>query len=210
MDELTFIVKLVEHIAWPVAVIITCLVLKRPIESLIGRLSKAQHKDTVLDFNPAHQKVASSIEDNTSIADAIPNDPLISDAEQRIYDTLEKLNIRSDPEKVKVLAKHHANLQLKNAYVEIYLLIFGSQLELLQALNVQTSPVESEFLNFFYITANRQYPDFYKSYSFESYTNFLISAGLVKSENGKYLITALGRGFLAYLTQTGKSTNKAF
>lgn len=210
MDILTFIVKLAEYVAWPIALVITFLVLKKPIESLLGRLSKAQHKDVVFNFDPALQKVAPSIEENSKIADAIPQDPLglIREAEQRIFSTFEQLNIDSDSEKVKVLTKHHANLQLKHAFSEIYQLIYGSQIALLQALNGQASPVDNEFLNFFYTSAKQQYPDFYKSYNLESYINFLKSVGFVNSENGKYFITVLGRGFLTYLAESGKSTNK--
>ena len=210
MDLLTFIVKLAEYMAWPIALVITFLVLKKPIESLLGRLSKAQHKDVVFNFETALQKVAPSIEENSKIAIATPQDPLglIREAEQRISSTLEQLNINSDSEKVKVLTKHHANLQLKYAFSEIYQLIYGSQIALLQALNGQASPVDNEFLNLFYTSAKQQYPDFYKSYNFESYINFLKSAGFVNSENGKYFITVLGRGFLTYLAEAGKSTNK--
>ena len=210
MDELTFITKLAEFMAWPTALVIIFLVLKKPIESLLGRLSKARHKDIVFNFDTALQKVAPSIEANSKIADAIPQDPLglIREAEQRIVSTLEQLNINSDSEKVEVLTKHHANLQLKHAYSEIYQLIYGSQIALLQALNSQSSPVDNEFLNFFYTSAKQQYPDFYKSYNFESYINFLKSVGFVKTENSKYALTSLGRGFLAYLAESGKSTNK--
>ena len=108
-----------------------------------------------------------------------------------------------------ILADEEA-LQLRCAYSEINHSIFGSQLALLQALNVQSSPVESEFLFSFYESAKQQYPDFYSSYTFESYVSYLQSAGLVNTERGKSSITELGRDFLAFLTESCIDTNRAY
>lgn len=212
MDTLTFITKLLEHSAWPIVTVAICFILKNPIEGLLSRLNKAKHKDTVFDFNSDVQRAPTNIESSISIADAIPQDPLglISEAENRIYDTLEKLNIQTDSEKVKVLAKHHANLQIRSAYSDINHLIFGSQIALLQALNTQRGPIESEFLLSFYESARKQYPEFYNAYAFEDYINYLKSVGLVNTESGDYFITVLGRGFLAFLAESGINTNKAY
>ena len=212
MDTLTFISKLIEHGAWPVSAVVICIVLKSPIEKLLARLNKAKHKDTELDFNPDIQKVSANIEGSSNIADAIPQDQLglIQEAEQRIYDSLNQLNIQTDSEKIKVLAKHHANLQIRSGYAEINNLIFGSQLALLQALNIQSDPVESEFLMSFYESAKQQYPDFYESYSFEAYVNFLKSVCMVNTKGGKYFITVLGRGFLAFLVESGISARRYY
>jgi hypothetical protein len=212
MDTLTFISKLFEHSAWPLSAVVISIVLKSPIEKLLGRLNKAKHKDTEFDFNPEIQKVTTSIESSSNIAAAIPSDQLglIQEAEQRIYKSLEQMEIKSDSEKVKVLATHHANLQIRSAYSEINNLIFGSQLTLLQALNIQPSPVESEFLVSFYESGKQQYPDFYDNYSFEAYVNFLKSAGMVNTENGKYFLTVLGRGFLSYLVESGINSKRYY
>lgn len=212
MDTLTFISKIIEFGAWPVAAVIICFVLKIPIEKLLGRINKAKHKDTELSFNSDIQKVANSLEGSADIVDTLPNDPLglINEAEQRIYQTLEDLNVQSDVEKLKVLARHHGNLQIRSAYSEINHLIFGSQIALLQALNVQPDPVETQFLVSYYESAKQQYPEFYENSSFEIYLNFLKSSGLVNTKDGKYFITVLGRGFLAYLAESGSSTKRLY
>ncbi len=212
MDKLTFITKLVEASVWPIAAIVICVLLRAPISSLLARLNKAKHKDTELNFDPEAQKSPTAISISSNIADAVPQDPLglIKEAEERIYKSLEALNINNESEKVKVLAKHHANLQIRSGYFEAYNLIFGSQILLLQALNVQREPVESQFLVTFYESAKNQYPDFYSSYTFESYINFMKTVGFINTEHGKYFITVLGRGFLTYLVETGSNLRKIF
>ena len=138
MDTLTFISKFFEHSAWPISAVIICFVLKSPIEKLLGRLNKAKYKGSEFNFNPNIQKVTTNIESSSNIAAVMPNDQLglINEAKQRIYESLEEMEIKSDSEKVKVLAAHHANLQIRSTYAEINNLIFGSQIALIQALNI--------------------------------------------------------------------------
>lgn len=209
MDTLTFIEKLVEHLIWPMLIVTVCLILKTPIIELLKRLSRAQHKDTVLDFSPGYQQLPSV---DSSIVDAMPQDSLglVKEAEDRIIQTLEGLELKTDTEKLKVLLKHHADLHLRNMFSEINHLIYGSQLALLQALNVQANKVEKEFLESFFEGAKKQFPDFYQSYTFENYLNFLKATGLINTENGKYFITVLGRGFLRFITENGINTNRIY
>jgi len=212
MDTLTFISKLTEHLGWPIAAVSIIIILKCPLEKLLSRLNKARHKDTELEFNTVIQRSSTTIANSLSVADAIPQDNLglISEAEQRIYESLDNLGIKSDSEKVKVLARHHANLQITSNYSIINSLIFGSQIELLQALNMQNEPVEESFLSSFYNAAKQEYPDAYASSTFEGYINFIKSFGLINTEDGKYFITVLGRGFLTYLAEAGINTKRAF
>lgn len=211
MDTLTFISKIFESIGWPISAIVICFVLKSPIENLLRRVSELRNKDTVLNFNPEIQGVSTGIEGNLSIADKVPPDQfgLIKEQEKKIYDSLRELEIQSDSEKVKVLAKHYANLQIRSGYEEINRRIYGSQLDLLQALNAQSS-VEDQFLKSFYERAKQQYSDDYENYSFEAYLNFLLSTGMVNIKDGNYFITVLGRGFLAFLVESGISTKRLY
>lgn len=212
MDTLTFITKIIEQLSWPIAAVMISIILKGPIENLLSRLNKAKHKDTEFEFNPDIQRSSTNIVSTSNVADVIPQDQLglIGEAEQRIYESLENLSIKTDSEKVKVLAKHHANLQIRSTFLAIYNLIFGSQITLLQTLNVQNTSVEREFLLSFYEAAKQEFPDVYDTYSFENYINFLKSVGLINTEKSKYFITVLGRGFLTYLAETGLNTKRAY
>lgn len=205
MDTFTFISKIIEHSAWPISVIVMCWVLKAPLENLLNRLNKAKHKDTEFNFGSAEQRMPAAAEGKLNVVNALPQDPLglVGEAEQKIYESLKQLNVEDDAEKVKVLARHHANLIIRNGYAEINYLIFGSQISILRALNVQNDPVEIEFFKSFYDAAKREHSDFYASYSFEKYVNFLKAAGVINTKDGKYFLTVLGRGFLAYLAESG-------
>jgi len=212
MDTFTLISKIVEHSAWPISVLVMCWILKTPLQDLLNRLNKAKHKNTEFNFGSVEQRVPTGVEGKLNVANALPQDPLglVSEAEQKIYESLQQLNIDGDAEKVKVLARHHANLQIRSGYAEIYYLIFGSQISILRALNVQNDPVEIDFFRSFYEAAKQESSDFYTSYSFEKYVNFLKTAGVINTKEGKYFITVLGRGFLAFLTESGINENRPY
>ncbi len=212
MDTFTLISKLAEFLAWPIAAIVICIVLKTPIDGLLKRLTKAKHKDTELDFGAEIQSSSITIEGRRDISHAIPPDPLglVTEAEGRIYESLNLLNVNSEEEKVRVLAKHHASLQIRSAYNEIYFRIFGSQILLLQALNNQSEHVEERFFKTFYESAKKENPEFYSQYSFESYVNFLKAVGLINLKSDKYFLTTLGRGFLIHIAEFGLDIKRPY
>jgi hypothetical protein len=211
MDALTFVSKLFEFTAWPVAVVVICIKLKQPLEKLLSRLTSAKHKDTELGFSPEAQN-APKLESNVSVADAIPQDALglIAEQEAIIYKTLENLKIENAEDKVKVLAKHYANLQIQSEYNQINSTIYNSQLLLLQALNVQATSVELSFFNSYYDAAKNSYPDFYETYSFEAWLNYMKNRGVINTKDEKYFITVLGRGFLMAITEAGVNQKRVY
>lgn len=211
MDALTFFTKFLEFTAWPIATVILGFILKQPIEKLLGRLISAKHKDTEFGFAPEVQhtpKLASS----GSIADAVPHDNLglIAEQEAKIYESLDSLKIENAEDKLKVLAKHHANLILRSAYAQINSIIYNSQLLLLNALNVQDAPVELSFFYSFYNDAKKNYPDNYDSFSFDAWLKYLKNVGLINTKEEKYFITKFGRGFLTALTEAGINQNRQY
>jgi hypothetical protein len=211
MDALTFASKFFEFTAWPIAVVILGIALKQPLEILLGRLISAKHKDTEFGFAPYSQNTP-KLAGSGSIADAIPQDylGLIAEQEALIYKSLENLKIDSAEDKVKVLAKHYANLQIRNVYTQINSAIYNSQLLLLQALNTQASTVEISFFYSYYNAAKNSHPDYYETYSFEAWLNYMKGSGLITTKDEKYLITVFGRGFLTALTEAGVNQKRVY
>jgi hypothetical protein len=211
MDVLTFVSKLFEFTSWPIATVILGIVLKQPLEKLLGRLTSAKHKDTEFGFSPDSQNT-NKLATSGSIADAVPQDSLglIAEQEAVIYKSLENLKIDSAEDKVKVLAKHHANLQIRSAYAQINSAIYNSQLLLLQALNSQAAPVDLSFFYSYYNSAKKSYPDYYETYSFEDWLNYMKGSGLITTEDEKYCITVFDHGLLTALTEVGINQKRVY
>lgn len=215
MENFENILKLAEIAAWPLAFIIAVIVavyaLRESLGGLLARLNKANLKGTVLEFNTDVQK-AEPIKDKPNIEDVSPHDPfgLIRESEGAISEHFEQLILASDSEKISLLIKHIADLQLRMAYINSLRIIFGSQYDLLVALNSQAAPVGREFLKSFYDEAKDRHPRLYESYSFEEYLNYLVLNGFVISEKGGNRISNFGRSFLTFITENGINISRPY
>lgn len=95
-------------------------------------------------------------------------------------------------------------------FERVYNIIYGSQLQLLQYINTYSN-LSTEELIPFYETAKSKYPEFYETYTFESWLQFLINMDLIiRNDDGKYSITWIGRDFLKFIIELALSMSKRF
>lgn len=120
-------------------------------------------------------------------------------------------NIRADfrqknllgVEGIPVLIRYTAALSIAYNFLDIYRIIFGSQIRLLDHLNTQQGqPIEA--LRVFYDSGASLYPE----YSFEQWVGYLRGQSLINDNNGLISITLKGREFLVFVTQLGLNRNK--
>lgn len=63
MDWLTFVAVLVEHLAWPVTILVVFLVLRKPLAGLIPLLVRLRYKDLELDFSRRLEEVTAEVQE---------------------------------------------------------------------------------------------------------------------------------------------------
>lgn len=124
--------------------------------------------------------------------------------EKNIREALHKLpQAEQETAVIRVLAA----TQIAWRFEAFNFLIWGSQIALLQALNVSSLSVEQA--KPFYVHAATVFPDLYKTYSFESWLDWLISHPMFVSREGDVLsITDEGREFLKFLITRGYSFSR--
>ena len=109
----------------------------------------------------------------------------------------------SEPETYRVLVTAIAAAGTILEFERLYNVIWASQIEILRAANERI--VSDEEARKHYETASRMNPLFYRNYSFEQYTRFLIDQNvLAQPSPGQYRITVKGQAFLVFLVNTGK------
>jgi len=135
------------------------------------------------------------------------NSQLLNELEDAIKVEVKGWNL-DDKEVVNVLIKHQAAVQIAYHFEVIYRWIFGSQLNALEFLNAQTVGQPSAVLRNFYGAVVTQYPDIYRSISFDAWLGFLKDAVLITESNGLLHITVRGREFLTHITKAGLSKYK--
>jgi len=157
-----------------------------------------QQKESTTELNP--RKEAESLMRELDSA-------LTRELEDGIKDELGKKKLLG-AEGIPVLIRYLAAMSITYVFSEVYRLIWGSQLNLLDYLNSHNGqPAES--LRSFYNLGATLYPEYYKEYSFEQWLGFLKDQLLIREDRGLISITVRGREFLTHLARVGLSKNKA-
>lgn len=202
MDWLTFFTKLIEYLAWPVAVTIVIFNLRSPLSDLIGKIESVVHGKSKVNFRS--QQSQEKLE-TPPVNIPIPTDAvgMQQDYEGYIRRDLEAAVIEDPVERENILVSHLASTQINASYERVNSTIFGSQVDLLRALNGAPEPASRDSFKPFYDGVAVKYKDFYKTYEFEKYFDYLVNMGLLVQEGDRYVLSKLGKGYLIYIAEKG-------
>jgi len=180
---------------------------RKPLERLLDRTKKIGK--TGLD--------ATAVAQETSI-ERVPNgaeqllarfdNALLVEQENAIRQDLNSNRVDNSAERERVLVRHLAATMIYSRFERTYQFIFGSQISMLQELN-SGGTLHRDGLKTNYDVATMFSPDFYSSYSFEQWLQFMISQVLVRVDGEFVSITVGGRAFLKFIVEEGKSFSKA-
>ena len=203
-----------KYIAWPGAFLIFALVFifvfKKAIFSLLMKIQRIS-KDGIQTNNVIQtQKDVEKKPSADELMKAFDSIVLL-DVETAIKKDLENRQL-GNKEAIDILSRHLAATQLALRFENINASIYGSQINLLKYLNSRVPDGETaeNIKSYFYDSAAILYPNLYNHYPFEAYLYFLTSRTLIIGTGNIYNITNLGRDFLIYLVQTGKSEARAY
>lgn len=206
MDWKTFFVELIEVSAWPVVSLLITFLIKDKLPNLFGNLKSAKFKDAEVHFSTQDHGRPENPISSTKLEDFTPKDNtgMQVELEEVIKQQLSQFN--KDTDKIKVLVANLAHNQLYASFERVDNTIFGSQIKLLEFMNSKdTEPTTNDDAHEFYKVAYTQNPEFFKTYSFESYMKYLESFLLIQNVVGGWTINKFGIAFLVYLAQTGKT-----
>lgn len=131
---------------------------------------------------------------------------------QAIKTELERLGYTlGDTNTTDILIGQLATSQLYAHFERIYRLVFGSQIKLLDALQLH-GPLITMIVQLFYDSAAQAEQEFYADYPFESWCKFMAANYLIEinSENDTCSITPVGRDFLVWMLTQRLSRDRAY
>ena len=176
----------VKVLVWPAAIVIVSYIFMRrfrpSIEALLGRIRE---------IGPSGLKAAPNQKQGSPDVKKMPvnelmrefDNPILREREAAIQKDLEKRDISSDSDKVRVLTRYLAATQLSLMFEAIYQLIWGSQIYILEHLNtIRPGDSTNKVKEIFYDDAVKRYPVIFADYSYENYLGFLKNAGFVVEE----------------------------
>lgn len=187
--------------------IVFFLIFRRQIVDLLNRIKTISKDGVVLDSKRQKSKVEVDPQKEAESLMRQFDNVLIREVEDSVKSEFSKKNLLG-AEGVPVLIKFVSALSIAYTFSEVYRVIWGSQLSLLDYLNTKGSQPVAD-LRVFYNSGASQYPLVYAEYSFEQWLAFLKGQLLIREDNALIGITVRGREFLTYLTTTGLTRNKA-
>ena len=146
-----------------------------------------------------------------AIRDYGKNVPSVQLQEAAIAAALERAGFTlNTADTTSVLIRQLAAQQCVSTFERVYRLIFGSQIRMLEFLNVRTH--DEDTLRAFYEAISATNPEFYSEYDFERWFGFLLHPGLVRrvEDSNSYETTSLAKDFLVWMVNQGLSKEKPF
>lgn len=221
MNCLTHLNNLINHLinlinpTWPQTTIILLLIFifkfKNNIARLLDRINKVSKEG--ISFDPSEEQVVppSTVDEIntrnhrfsqsysfTTVAEAIPG----------ITEYINKLT-SDDAQKIEILTKEYAETFFCLRCQAVYNSIFGSQIYLLKILNShKPHGLNKNRVNDYFRDITQKYSDFFETWTFEMYLNFLKQSILITTNEDNFCITEFGVDFLVWLQRTGFTENK--
>lgn len=221
LNWLTHLNDLINHLinlispTWPQVAILLLLIFifkfQNNIARLLDRINKVSKEG--ISFDPSEEQVVppSTVDEIktrdqrlsqsysfTTVAEAIPG----------ITEYINKLT-SDDAQKIAILTNEYAETFFYLRCQAVYNSIFGTQICLLKILNSQKPRgLNKNRIEAYFNDILQKYPDFFATWTCETYVNFLQQSILVTSNEDSFCITEFGVDFLVWLQRTGFSEIK--
>ena len=186
--------------------VIFLFMFRKQISDLFPRIKSINKDGVVLGSNQKNSSVERDPREEAELLIRQLDNELVRETEELIKTELGNKKLLG-AEAVPVLIKYFAVVYIEYGFLNVYRIIWGSQINLLDYLNTQDGQT-SEVLRIFYNLGVSQYSDMYKSYSYEQWLGFLKDQLLLREDQGILRITVRGREFLLYMTRLGLNRNK--
>lgn len=208
LPYLAIFVEALKATGWPIAIMVAFLWLRRPIMSLLPRISSLKAAGVELSLDSAKENQIAKTEPKdvqpVGVVRNLQKTTAIIDGERRIRNELEKF---PDTEHLDLLVNALAILHLERHFAFVYFNIFGSQIRALQKINENGGLISFEDAEAEFKTIKEIAPEL-GDWTLERYTAYLESNYLVEKESNGYRLTPVGKDFIQFLVRFGLSTHK--
>ncbi len=174
---------------------------------LLARINKIGVKGAGVDFSPpgqseANQPTPSLDEILKSRADGA-TEALRPFVESYTRQAAELPESERETKLIYALSRYNADA----VHALTYVMIFGSQIELLQTLHERRTVEREEIVKKFEYLQEK-FPEVHKERSLDDWLDFLDQRKLIEQKSGTCAITSMGRDFLEYIHRARLSLNR--
>jgi len=199
---------MVEHLAWPAAVVVLGLVgmfaFRGPLARLLDRTRKVGKSG--LETLEAPQLPAPAAKPD-ALAEFLAtfDNPVLRAQEADIEADIQKRGLTDPAAARKALIRSLAGTQILLLFERVQGIIWASQVGALTYLNSRNGFVPVNEVQPFFTDARARFPDLYRTYTFEDWLRFLQSSLLVEIRGDTVAISLAGREFLKWRIEVGRA-----
>jgi hypothetical protein len=187
--------------------IVALLLFRSPVQRLIANIKRLRWGGRAIEVAQQAAQAQPALAVRTAGDAALANldNQYVRQQEAMVRQWLETNRLAGDPpEAVRVLTRYVAIALMYADFEEIEAMIFGSQVRIVEAVNMQPRPAE-QIRSIYEAAAATERA--VAEYPFERYRDFLIRMGLMTESPtiaGHYEVTTKGRAFLMWRVERGK------
>ena len=208
-----------EFLTWPLVVLILggagLLIYRKPLTRFIDRWRSLKIAGTGIDTFQSGQESAGapalasgeSATPKPIELDTVFGKALLDEYESAIETDLQKRNVPELNQR-EDLVRQLTQFMIAYRFERTYRNIYGSQLQILLALNTMTEPIDVNLMKPLFNKTTSENPTTYAHMSFEQWHGFLTRESLIVLSGDKIEISVAGREFLKFLIYQGYSTVK--
>lgn len=193
-----------------ISIIIICIFFMvffhKNIRTLIDRTKEVRYGRAGIQTDNLQQNPPDAKPDIAEELMKAVDSPVLRKEEDFINEFLKKAGVKGGTEKEKLLTRYLASTHLAFVFEQIFSMIWGSQIYILEDLNGRrTGVLKEEIKTLYYDEAVKRWSNFFVNYSYDAYLGFLKDRNLVVEKDGRLFIADYGVEFLGYLAKTGRS-----
>lgn len=203
-------VQLAGHLAWPTAAMVIRWLFRTQLTELFKRIRSAELFGVKNEFGPAEltqgqqsQTIKTLPEQSFSTFKSPPSDDDVLTPMDSFHRNALETEVQDPALRESWAIRMWSNAELQRRHEATYRLIFGSQIAALKALQLWGDGRAERFEPFYKAAAaNPEFKEFYDTYTWESWANFMLRTGYVEeiSDSEDHVrITPLGKNFLHWL-----------
>ena len=206
LGTLNVIQTTVIGLAWPSVLLLLGIVYHRQISDALPRITKAGPGGVEFAQVIAKQHIAPASLDELVAIPGVERSASAAKLEVELHQNLLKFD---QDIRLNLLVRELAQTRLNFAYLDIYRIIFGSQIRFMKEIRANGRELPLERL-FDYFRSLQSENEFHKGMQIEDYTAFLATRGLIFIDSESVFLTDYGNDFLAFVFDNALPENVPF
>lgn len=194
-------------ISWPLALVILGIAFKKDLAALVNRVTGFKVAGADLTFsNQSDQPLLDQQtgQELKTLA-GLERTPAIAKIERQLHQSLEQIPTH---DRLDLTVRLLAQARLETGYAMVHMVIFGSQISLLERIR-SAGFVDRKFVEEYFDKVKLE-NDFFEDKDVDGYLHFLFTKELIEEDNGMITLTDFGDDYLLFIWRSRLPKDHAF